>query len=685
MRILINEKLSEHKMKTPEGYLICTDAILARTGKQDYMKKEVFDGCDDEDMISINRKEDDVFKDETIASFENKPITWDHPNENVTPENYRQLSVGYVRNVRKANYEGQPVMVGDLVITDADAIKQILDGEHTELSCGYDCDIVQDGEDYKQSNIRGNHIALCEQGRAGIARIVDSKVKDGRRIQYEDDLVIVTCNGQTVYKGLLDDFSWFHDDDFYDCFKWTNGQYECTENGKKYVLKVLDSANDSIKDAKFYVGISKYDYTKEQAERDAKKFGLKLQIEGKSHDPHFEFDAYMIGPKANIIKMLKSQDMDEFIEEIEDSIKDSEDDFEYMGVSVWKGDDGKWHDSNGNRYMGYLTPSDIKHYIRKDLEHSYDSINDAWEIKKVGPYFRCYHNGDEVEEFRSEADAKHFIAQEKKHHNDSTLYDEFAESIVIYDACNDMAAKPEEVDSANYVVGNNGVWFARAKGEKSLLTKAYCSNDKGKTWHTCNLEVKTENKAHPGQTQAGKYFFRTASSFDGPRTAIGRNVLTWYAAHGEHNYKEGYQIDHIDNNYRNDELSNLQRITREENLRKMKEYQKSKHHDSIMNDDELSRNKQLAQQINSKFAREFKKWDNAEVWADRDGLCLQEISGTGSLLQKVIQYVKTKGYAVKYWTDGGELEILDSINDSNDVLDAVNIAKIAKIVVKAKK
>ncbi|MBP0990187.1 MAG: phosphatase PAP2 family protein [Oscillospiraceae bacterium] len=46
-------------------------------------------------------------------------------------------------------------------------------GEHTELSCGYDCDI-EDEEHPCQKNIRGNHVALCEQGRAGIARIVDS-------------------------------------------------------------------------------------------------------------------------------------------------------------------------------------------------------------------------------------------------------------------------------------------------------------------------------------------------------------------------------------------------------------------------------------------------------------------------------------------------------------------------------
>ena len=38
MKFLMREKLSPHKFKTPEGYLICQDAILARTGKQSYRK-----------------------------------------------------------------------------------------------------------------------------------------------------------------------------------------------------------------------------------------------------------------------------------------------------------------------------------------------------------------------------------------------------------------------------------------------------------------------------------------------------------------------------------------------------------------------------------------------------------------------------------------------------------------------
>lgn len=178
MKVLINEKLSEHKFKTPEGYLICTDAILARTGKQTYTKDELF--CNgDSTEVDVDRPYNEVMNNKTIASFENKPITFDHPNEDVNIVNYKDYAIGYVRDVHQGKTEnGEDVIMGNLVITDKDAIEAIENGDHTDLSCGYDCDIVDSDNGYAQHNIRGNHVALCECGRAGNARIVDSRLKD---------------------------------------------------------------------------------------------------------------------------------------------------------------------------------------------------------------------------------------------------------------------------------------------------------------------------------------------------------------------------------------------------------------------------------------------------------------------------------------------------------------------------
>lgn len=175
MRFLVAEKLGPHKFKTPEGYLICTDAILSRTGKQEYKRCELFgDTCEDPDkIVNVERTDDEVFSDKAMASFENKAVCIEHPDHDVNAENHNELAVGFVRDIHKGEDNGKPVMMGTLVITDKDAVEAVESGEYKELSCGYDCDIDDNGEPC-QRNIRGNHVALCKQGRAGIARIVDS-------------------------------------------------------------------------------------------------------------------------------------------------------------------------------------------------------------------------------------------------------------------------------------------------------------------------------------------------------------------------------------------------------------------------------------------------------------------------------------------------------------------------------
>ena len=196
MKILISEKLSPHKYKTPEGYLICVDAVLARTGKQTYKRCEIFND-DSEEEIEVDRKPEEVFSEATLASFENKPVTLEHPNEDVNSGNFKDYAVGFVRDVKRGVVDGQDVILGTLVIQDEEVINEIENGEHTELSCGYDADI-KDEKNPQQRNIRGNHVALCECGRAGNARIVDSKndlMKDelynGYRIDKELDEYVV--------------------------------------------------------------------------------------------------------------------------------------------------------------------------------------------------------------------------------------------------------------------------------------------------------------------------------------------------------------------------------------------------------------------------------------------------------------------------------------------------------------
>ena len=156
-------QISPNKVETAEGFLICRNVPIARIGAQDYLAHELQLDGDPNRMVKVNRYEADVFDKATVASFEGKPVTDTHPSEAVSPENYSKLAKGHAQNVRR---EGD-FIVADLYINDASLIEEIQSGKKREVSCGYLCNYEPDGDDYKQTHIRGNHVAVVQSGRAG--------------------------------------------------------------------------------------------------------------------------------------------------------------------------------------------------------------------------------------------------------------------------------------------------------------------------------------------------------------------------------------------------------------------------------------------------------------------------------------------------------------------------------------
>lgn len=156
-------QISPHLVDTPEGFLICKDVPIARTGPQDYLARELMLDGDPERVLTVNRYPEDVFEEATLASFEGKPICDGHPPENVGPENYAAYTKGHVQNVRR---DGDCI-VADLYINDANLANEVRNNVKREVSCGYLCNYVPDGSGYKQTRIRGNHLAVVPKGRAG--------------------------------------------------------------------------------------------------------------------------------------------------------------------------------------------------------------------------------------------------------------------------------------------------------------------------------------------------------------------------------------------------------------------------------------------------------------------------------------------------------------------------------------
>ena len=159
-------RLSENiSRREPEGYLLCLNVPVARTGTQEYLPEEL-NLSPGPSPVPVYRPEEEVFSPETVASFEGMPVTNDHPPDGVDIENIRRLQRGHAHNVRRGTGNESDLLLADLIITDPVLIDAILGGKR-EISCGYTYELCEENGRYIQRKIRGNHIAVVDAGRAG--------------------------------------------------------------------------------------------------------------------------------------------------------------------------------------------------------------------------------------------------------------------------------------------------------------------------------------------------------------------------------------------------------------------------------------------------------------------------------------------------------------------------------------
>lgn len=160
------------------------DAMLTRTGVFTYRNA---DGTEHKEL----RLDSEVFAPAALASFGLVPLTLDHPPTMLDAQNAKQYSVGAVgENIRR---DGDFVRAS-LLVTDAKAITELEAGKQ-QVSCGYSCDLVEEpgvhptfGKyDAVQRNIRGNHVAIVDVGRAG----PEARVRlDGDAAEMVDDSIV---------------------------------------------------------------------------------------------------------------------------------------------------------------------------------------------------------------------------------------------------------------------------------------------------------------------------------------------------------------------------------------------------------------------------------------------------------------------------------------------------------------
>lgn len=179
MKYYFHTQLGETRFISSDGGLLCKDVPIARTGTQLYGAEELPElKANGAGEIRVERPEEEVFRPETIASFEGMSITLLHPDgEFVNPDNWSELAKGHVQNVRRGNGGDSDLLIADLMVKDQAAISAIDDGLR-EISCGYDAkyEQIEPGRGV-QRNIVGNHVALVDKARGGFRlKIGDRKM-----------------------------------------------------------------------------------------------------------------------------------------------------------------------------------------------------------------------------------------------------------------------------------------------------------------------------------------------------------------------------------------------------------------------------------------------------------------------------------------------------------------------------
>src|ERR1700679_4139152 len=98
------EKIGPKRSRTPEGFLVCHDVPLARTGIQEYGAHEIDDPAvtpPPGGFFRVERHEDEVFAPASVASWNGKLVTNDHPDDLLNPANAREHAVGTMLNVHR--------------------------------------------------------------------------------------------------------------------------------------------------------------------------------------------------------------------------------------------------------------------------------------------------------------------------------------------------------------------------------------------------------------------------------------------------------------------------------------------------------------------------------------------------------------------------------------------------------
>lgn len=182
MRISVEDRQEITRREITDQGFLKAPAVFARTGIQEYLGSELqMTGDNARKVFKLYRSADEVFKPESIRSFDQKPVTIEHPKGGVNAKNWKQHAVGMSNNPQQVG----DVMQGEVIVNDSDAVKIVGMGKKW-ISNGYTFRLdmtpgkTSTGDSYDGSmlDIVGDHIAIVSNPRGGdVCRIADTEGK----------------------------------------------------------------------------------------------------------------------------------------------------------------------------------------------------------------------------------------------------------------------------------------------------------------------------------------------------------------------------------------------------------------------------------------------------------------------------------------------------------------------------
>jgi len=228
-------------------------ARLARVGIQKYFNP---DGSEWNEL----RTPEEVFHADSMASYVGSSLTIDHPIRGgervyVDPSNWSDFAVGHVGyDVRK---DGD-FLASSLIISRADAIDAVLNKNLRELSCGYMMKPVDESGEWNgqrydaiQTEIRNNHVALLEPGRARGGRQLTMKMDSVEPIYRLDSNreIIIESREKTMPKKITIGgitYSYEADDSFTDALSQERSRYDSLKSEFETMKGKLAAAEKEV-------------------------------------------------------------------------------------------------------------------------------------------------------------------------------------------------------------------------------------------------------------------------------------------------------------------------------------------------------------------------------------------------------------------------------------------------------